>query len=147
MTLPLKRAETGPTFILAVARKPLSSVFSSSSQPGMHTFSTSGSFSLAHTASRGAASWTSPFIVMAIVVPPRSLRLLPPSKARRRQKEEHIGTTCDAYSQRNKPMWQGLGWQAWRWQAWGWQAWGWQAWGWQAWGWQRAAGVIRSRQS
>lgn len=28
VTLPLKRADTGPTFILAVARKPLSSVFS-----------------------------------------------------------------------------------------------------------------------
>src|SRR5438105_13247301 len=50
----------------------VSSVFSSSSQPGMQAFSTSGSFSLAHTASRAAASWTSPFIVMAIGVPPGS---------------------------------------------------------------------------
>src|SRR4051812_24158685 len=32
----------------------------------MQAFSTSASLSLAHTASRGAASWTSPFIVMAI---------------------------------------------------------------------------------
>ena len=77
---------TGPTFILAMARKPLSSVFSSSSQPGMQAFSTSGSLSLAQTASRGAASWTSPFIVMAIVMSLLDLHSSPcaaPSKARR----------------------------------------------------------------
>src|SRR4029077_12854288 len=66
VTRPLKRADTGPTFILATARKPLSSVFSSSSHPGMQALSTSGSFNLVHTTSRGAASWTSPFIVMAM---------------------------------------------------------------------------------
>src|SRR6202008_1293284 len=65
-TLPLKRADTGPTFILATARKPLSSVFSNSSHPGMQTLSTSGSFNLAHTASRDAASWASPCIVIAM---------------------------------------------------------------------------------
>src|SRR5436305_2421888 len=72
MTLPLNRADTGPTFIFAVARKPPSSVFSSSSQPGMQAFSTAGSLSFSQTASRGAASWTSPFIVMAMGTPPGS---------------------------------------------------------------------------
>src|SRR4029077_6276272 len=88
MTLPLKRADTGPTFILATARKPLSSVLSSSSQPGMQAFSTSGSFSLAHTASRGAASCTSPFIVIAMRASPDRLALVIPQVKHARHKRK-----------------------------------------------------------
>jgi hypothetical protein len=42
---------------------------------------------LAHTASRDAASWTSPFIVMAIGRLPDRFKLISPSKARPGQKE------------------------------------------------------------
>ncbi len=40
VTRPLKRADTGPTLILAVARNSVSETFSSSSQPGMQAFRT-----------------------------------------------------------------------------------------------------------
>src|SRR5215469_13672627 len=103
MTLPLKRADTGPTFILATARKPCSSVFSSSSQPGMQAFRTSGSFSLAHTASRLAGSWTSPVIVIAMGTSPKHA-WLPPVRTRRGEKEGHLRPIRDAYSHtRNAP--------------------------------------------
>jgi hypothetical protein len=42
----------------------------------MQAFSTSGSLSFAQTISRGAASWTSPFIVMAMGFASSNLRLL-----------------------------------------------------------------------
>ena len=45
-------------------------IISRLSQPGMQAFSTSGSLSLAQTISRGAASWYSPLIVIAIGIPP-----------------------------------------------------------------------------
>src|SRR5258708_26888913 len=98
VALPLKRADTGPTFILAVARKPCSSVFSSSSQPGIQAFRTSGSLSLSHTAWRGAASWTSPFIVMAMAAS-KIASICSPNKARLPEKEGHQRIACDAYSQ------------------------------------------------
>src|SRR5262249_47391779 len=44
----------------------LSEIFSNCSLPGMQLLSTSGSLSLAQTTSRLAASWTCPFIVIAI---------------------------------------------------------------------------------
>src|SRR5260370_12187923 len=64
----------------------------------MQTFSTSGSFNLAHTASRGAASWTSPFIVMAMAAASRIASNCPPSKAGTAQKKGHVRTMSDAYS-------------------------------------------------
>jgi hypothetical protein len=48
----------------------------------MQALSTSGSFNLVHTASRGAASWTSPFIVMAMFCLPDGFAVSP-SKARK----------------------------------------------------------------
>src|SRR5947209_13040715 len=66
VTLPLNVAETGPTFTFATACISLSLVFSRLWQPGMQTFSTSGSLSFAQTVSRSAGSSTSPFIVIAM---------------------------------------------------------------------------------
>jgi hypothetical protein len=62
--------------------------------------------SFSHTISRGAASWTSPFIVMAIGVSPGSSTVWRggldlPSKARARQKEGAHWMRSDAYSQRS----------------------------------------------
>src|ERR1700745_1720176 len=79
----------------------MSSVFSSSSQRGMQALSTSGSFNLVHTASRGAASWTSPFIVMAMDVPPEDRRSFSQVKHARANRKGIEGSS-DAYSHRNR---------------------------------------------
>src|SRR3954447_1322420 len=70
VTLPLKFAEMGPTFTFATACISFSDSLSRLWHPGMHVLSTSGSFNLAQTTSRLAGSPTSPFIVIAIVLPP-----------------------------------------------------------------------------
>src|ERR1700722_3841782 len=78
-TWPLNRALTGPILMVATALNPVSEVLLSSSHPGMHCLSTSASLSFAHTTSRGAASWTSPFIVIAIAPSPvKRMRCHPP---------------------------------------------------------------------
>ncbi len=64
VTPPLKVALTGPTFCFTVASKPSSGEPVSSWQPGIETFSTSGSLSAAQTVSRGAAICRVPFISM-----------------------------------------------------------------------------------
>ena len=66
MTLPFHFAFTGPILVTATAWNEVSEVFSSDSQPGIVALSTSGSLSFSHTVWRGAASWTSPVMVMAI---------------------------------------------------------------------------------
>src|SRR5580692_1045906 len=69
----------------------------------MQAFKTAGSFSLAHTASRLAGSWTSPVIVIAMGTSPKHA-LLPPVRTRRAEKEGHLRPIRDAYSHtRNAP--------------------------------------------
>ena len=52
--LPLKRACTGPMRVATTERHSVSVTRSNVSQPGMHAFSATGSFSAAHTAAGGA---------------------------------------------------------------------------------------------
>jgi hypothetical protein len=65
--LPFQRALTGPTLTLAIAWNSVSEILSSCSHPGTQLLSVSVSLSFAQTSSRGAASWTCPLIVIAIV--------------------------------------------------------------------------------
>src|SRR4051812_9009559 len=52
--LPLKRACTGPIRVATTERHSVSLTRSSDSHPGMHAFSTAGSFKAAHTLAGGA---------------------------------------------------------------------------------------------
>src|SRR4029078_9664419 len=67
LTLPLKRALTGPIFTLTTACNSVSESFSRLSQPGVEAFSVSASLSLAHTVALSAGSTNSPDIVTAMV--------------------------------------------------------------------------------
>src|SRR5262245_43103296 len=66
LTLPLKRALTGPIFTLTAACSSVSESFSRLSQPGMEALSVSASLSRAHTVVRSAGSTNSPDIVTAM---------------------------------------------------------------------------------
>src|SRR5262249_26623372 len=66
LTLPLKRALTGPIFTLTAACSSVSESFSRLSQPGMEARNVSASLSRAHTVARSAGSTNSPDIVTAM---------------------------------------------------------------------------------
>src|SRR5215831_9465509 len=66
LTLPLKRALTGPIFTLTAACSSVSESFSRLSQPGMDAFNVSASLRRAHTVARSAGSTNSPDIVTAM---------------------------------------------------------------------------------
>src|SRR4051794_11972455 len=66
LTLPLKRALTGPILTLTTACISVSESFSRLSQPGIETLSVSASLSLAHTVALSAGSTNSPDIVTAM---------------------------------------------------------------------------------
>src|ERR1700704_3354524 len=68
LTLPLKRALTGPILTLTTACISVSESFSRLSQPGMEAFSVSASLSLAHTVALSAGSTNSPDIVTAMAI-------------------------------------------------------------------------------
>src|SRR6266851_8038869 len=91
-TLPLNFALTGPILMVATAWNSVGELMLSSSHPGMHCLSTSESLSFAHTTSRVAASWTSPFIVIAIAPSPVA-------------RTDHLGPGLICSRQR----WKGLG--------------------------------------
>src|SRR3974390_1647619 len=62
----------------------------------MDALRTSGSFSLAHTTSRGAGSWTSPFIVMAMRTSRDRSVCFSPSKTRSAQRKGY-SDMCEAW--------------------------------------------------
>src|SRR3954453_13198054 len=62
VTLPAKRAETGPTLALTLAVNSVSETFSMVSQPGMHCFKVSGLLRCSQTIWRGAGIRRSPCI-------------------------------------------------------------------------------------
>src|SRR5215470_17534747 len=66
LTLPLKRALTGPILTLTAACSSVSESFSRLSHPGMEALSVSASLSRAHTVARSAGSTNSPDIVTAM---------------------------------------------------------------------------------
>ena len=70
MSLPVKRAFTGPTSAITLAVKSVSDSFTISSQPGMHWARISGSLSASQTFSRGAAMRYSPVMSMGLPPPP-----------------------------------------------------------------------------
>ena len=66
LTLPLKRALTGPILTLTAACSSVAESFSRLSQPGMEILSVSASLRRAHTVALSAGSTNSPDIVTAM---------------------------------------------------------------------------------